>query len=492
MDLPDELLHEVLRRVPPRRLAACRRVCRNWRDAIDGRGLVLEHLAPGPLRGIFVNFSYNKRHGFFSRAATPPIDGSLGFLPNTSRAWREWNRHCNISDHCNGLILFRNGRATYVCNPWTRRWAKLPWPAAGFPHGRQHLVFDPTLSVHYRVMCFPGVPKRPSPPVYPPPAKKPRGRYSLVTWNSTYVENLPLSLRESYEQEVESMGSMEWPPYSYAVQMFSSATGQWEDRHFVRQGDAVTTVAGMWSNPQLVSGVHGRHTGVCWQGAFYIVRFDGFIMRFSLLEDKYVTIKTPTLAHKLASHTNDYGCHITPYLYLGKSKQGLYLTAHGGYELRIWIMHGVSESCHMPEWELKHQVDFKPSFSRFYTSNNTGKEVESWILDISEEGLNDRVDQGWDSGDDSIIDTEGGTGNNLQGETKKCYGVHLLGYHPYKEIIFLGNRYNGFAYYLGSSKLQYLGKLYPARDTLLIMNSDITSFTYTPCKDDLLPAQNDR
>ncbi|KQK15732.1 hypothetical protein BRADI_1g24603v3 [Brachypodium distachyon] len=55
MDLPDELLDDVLRRIPPQRLAACRRVCGNWRAVIDGRGLVLAHLAPRPPRGIFIN-----------------------------------------------------------------------------------------------------------------------------------------------------------------------------------------------------------------------------------------------------------------------------------------------------------------------------------------------------------------------------------------------------------------------------------------------------
>ena len=73
------------------------------------------------------------------------------------------------------------------------------------------------------------------------------------------------------------------------------------------------------------------------------------------------------------------------------------------------------------------------------------------------------------------------------------FAVDLLGYHPYREIAFLGNRFQGFAYYLENSKLQYLGSPYPT----YLGNSDnglrpiLESFIYPPCMDDLLPNQND-
>jgi hypothetical protein len=299
MDLPDEVLDDVLRRVPPRLLAACRRVCRSWRDVIDGRGLVLAHLAPGPVRGMFVHYTDTRMHGFFSRggAAAPPspsIDGSLLFLPNKPANYSL--RRSRIRDHCNGLLLYQNNKATYVCNPATRRWATLPprplLPAAGprFYPDRFHLVFDPTVSLHYRVMFFPEVPGKPPPP--PPPLphhndlpRKRRSRYmpSYVCMGSEsdYIESLPSPLRARYEQEVENWGSMEWPPCSYALQVFSSETGVWEERCFVRQGDAVTTVSEIWSNPSAPTcGKAVRcYAAVYWQGAFYLNCPGGFIMR---------------------------------------------------------------------------------------------------------------------------------------------------------------------------------------------------------------------
>jgi hypothetical protein len=273
MDLPDEVLEEILQRVPPRRLAACRRVCRSWRAAIDGRGLVLAHLAPGPVRGMFVNFTENSKHGFFSRAYTaaapsPSIDGSLLFLPNTRAGYL--SGRSRVLDHCNGLLLYEKEETTrYVCNPATRRWATLPprppHPTAGwrfFFRDRLHLVFDPAVSLHYRVMFFPEVPDKPTPPHRDDvPGKRPRYRYEL---------------------EVENVGSMKWPPRSYALQVYSSETGRWEERCFLRQGDAVTTVSAIWSNDPYTP-ICGRalrcYAAVYWQGAFYLNWPGGFIMR---------------------------------------------------------------------------------------------------------------------------------------------------------------------------------------------------------------------
>jgi hypothetical protein len=64
----------------------------------------------------------------------------------------------------------------------------------------------------------------------------------------------------------------------------------------------------------------------------------------------------------------------------------------------------------------------------------------------------------------------------------------LLGYHPSKEIAFLGNDFDGFAYYLGSSKLQYLGTFYPVGCGNISQCCSYTheSFIDTPCMDDLL------
>ena len=61
MDLPEEMLADILRRVPARHLAACRRVCAYWRATIDARRLLLPHLLPGAPRGVFINMAEGLR-----------------------------------------------------------------------------------------------------------------------------------------------------------------------------------------------------------------------------------------------------------------------------------------------------------------------------------------------------------------------------------------------------------------------------------------------
>jgi hypothetical protein len=144
------------------------------------------------------------------------------------------------------------------------------------------------------------------------------------------------------------------------------------------------------------------------------------------------------------------------------------------------------------------------------------------MLDRGQIGSSDdsREDCGWDSSDDSDITVEedsvysndlycdSSDDSDINVEEDSVYSNHLyfdirssmdfLGYHPSKEIAFLGNKeiaflgnhFDGFAYYLGSSKLQYLGKFRPVGCCHMQVAATHESFIYTPCMDDLLPAHN--
>jgi hypothetical protein len=118
--LPEELLADILRRLPPRPLAVCRSVSKDLRAVIDGRGrlLSLAHRVPRGLRGIFINYVGQERPYFLSRHADSAIDAGLSFLPPIG--WGE------VVHHCNGLLLFKNWSTLYVCNPATQRWEQLP------------------------------------------------------------------------------------------------------------------------------------------------------------------------------------------------------------------------------------------------------------------------------------------------------------------------------------------------------------------------------
>ncbi|KAL6893677.1 hypothetical protein ACP4OV_007775 [Aristida adscensionis] len=142
--LPEELIVEILRRLPYRALCRFRCVSPSWRELIshpdhreklpqDLAGLLYtNHHAAGYLRG-----EHTIR---FAPAGSSAFRG-LAFLPCGARALP--------LDCCSGLLLCRDGDAGgggghYVCNPATGKWVTLPEPASGFqalaiaafqPHG---------------------------------------------------------------------------------------------------------------------------------------------------------------------------------------------------------------------------------------------------------------------------------------------------------------------------------------------------------------------
>ncbi|XBI99503.1 hypothetical protein VPH35_019572 [Triticum aestivum] len=474
-DLPDELLAGILRRVPPRSLAVCRSVCKHWCGAVDTHELLLAvaHRVPCSLHGIFVNYVKVGRSGYFSRVTAgttsqPSIDAIVSWFASLPG---QLTRHRSVLDPCNGLLLYEN-KQVHVCNPVTRRRATLPAPPRAqtcyshlpYYRHRMYLMFDPTMSLHYHVLFFPDAPDRPKPPYFQP-------------------AGVSQFIRANYEHECNTLGVMEWPPYMYPLQVFSSKTGRWEEKQFVRQGDAAVTVSDVWSDGSSpISCQDGlRRHAVYWRASFYVYCDTGFIMRLSLEDQKYLAIKTPRLDITWCKR------HLKTYEYLGKSKHGVYFTAFHGYQLKVWVLSNTLESCRTPEWELKHQADLEPNLKLHYNRHFRREKYEKcWILDScdeeseSDEEFENSGDYAWDS--------------RINMDYKDYYfAVDLLGYHPYREIAFLGNRFQGFAYYLDNSKLKYLGSPYPSylnkHDRRLLPM--LESFIYTPSMDDMLPVQND-
>nr|CAB3484939.1 unnamed protein product [Digitaria exilis] len=247
MALPDDALADALRRLPARSLAAARCVCKAWRGIVDDRGLLLPHLLPHSVHGIFINYIDHDRPHLFARpspAASPEIDSMLSFLPNDeSRDW--WS----VMDHCDGLLLCDIDRESQlcVCNPATRRWTPLlPERLDGYA-GAAHLMFDPAVSPHYEVILIPDVPKKPSRP-YGWKAKKKKRQHKIdgpfcLQWlfSSPDEEELQTATEsaghvlpcvdedEDDDKEPDDpYRLMEWPPSPWQLDVFSSRTGQWE------------------------------------------------------------------------------------------------------------------------------------------------------------------------------------------------------------------------------------------------------------------------
>jgi hypothetical protein len=237
--LPGDVLEDIPGRLPARSLAASRRVCKAWRDLVDDRQLLLRlrHLLPHKVTGLFVNYIDLNRPHFLARPAAgvaPRIDGGFRFIVREKPfVWH------HILDHCNGLILDSGDRygeyGMYVCNPTTRRWARLPPGHGGpqrpqqpyqYPRRRMFIVFDPAVSpTQWEVLVAP----------------------------------------------LES--GMELPPATWRWTALSSTAMEWEEKVFVRDGEVPGTVADMlmqssaWEDDPYEPG--WRYSAYC-QGALYV------------------------------------------------------------------------------------------------------------------------------------------------------------------------------------------------------------------------------
>uniref|UniRef100_A0A0E0BLF7 F-box domain-containing protein n=1 Tax=Oryza glumipatula TaxID=40148 RepID=A0A0E0BLF7_9ORYZ len=306
LPVPDDALAAILRRLPPRSLAAVRCVCKQWRDLVNERALLLPHSA----HGVVISYVDHHRPHLFSRpsssSAAAASDGSSLCLPRA--AVRNWQWH--VMDHCDGLLLLSGnwGGELCVCNPATRRRATLPPPpqracrddVTAIPVG-EYLVFDPAASPpHYDVFLIATVPGHPGPPPTPPAhirlkpmAAAPfclderlaslRGAsYSTVEemmedMAEATVDSPPPSPYEWDQQlyclmcwQVEYQYlSTEWPPPSYKIDAFSSRTGRWEERVFVREGETATTLEDMKPWNYVYAGPW-QGCSVFWQGALYV------------------------------------------------------------------------------------------------------------------------------------------------------------------------------------------------------------------------------
>jgi hypothetical protein len=183
---------------------------------------------------------------------------------------------------------------------------------------------------------------------------------------------------------------------------------------------------------------------------------------------------------------------IGAYPYLGRSEKGVYFASFVTGHIRVFIL---DEACGQTEWILKHDYDLKPvkEFSR---------EVHGpWILeDINYDIFGSSVPE-IEKKDELVQDTlewnsdNDGVDVNKHGvEARPCgyIDIDILGFHPYKEILFLCSSgtcnldATGFAYHLNSLKVERLGSMYPMvydefDSGLLNEYRSIESFPYTPC-----------
>ncbi|CAL4918259.1 unnamed protein product [Urochloa decumbens] len=474
--LPSDVLADVLRHLPPRGLAASRCACTDWRAAVDDRGLLraaVDALLPRSLDALLVNYPGFLHTEFFSRPAAPPgrphISGELStYLPAPGGEYRD---SYTVRDHCNGLLLL-DGHV--VVNPATRRCAPLPAPPPLDDDDarrrsrclfHEYLVYDPAVSLHYEVFVIP-----------------------RISWSSAHA---PMSLCDRPADDGDRgflpgcdarIENIAWPPSPFNISVFSSRTGQWERRSFVREGPALGSVADMLPSIRILA---GDLPAVYWRRELYVQDQTNFVMRITLASDKYQMIKPPLVT----------GC-TNPRLRLAGSEKGVYYVLHDATDprrLRVWIL---DESCGQMEWVLKYDHDLSPVLELW---NRNGKLDGPWVLqDINyyydeeqerkEEDMEEAVDLKleWDSDNDDFL--EEGTETDSDGSDDDiCY----IGFHPYKEVVFFSRSMEckGLAYHLSSSKVQNLGNLCP-KSHYVTCYCVGTALCFTPCWLEELPGSS--
>ncbi|KAF0924707.1 hypothetical protein E2562_014512 [Oryza meyeriana var. granulata] len=288
---------------------------RAWRALVDGRALLLPHLLPRSVHGVLLNYIDHGRPHLFSRpssssSATGRIDGNLSFMPNGDGAW--WS----VVDHCDGLVLcdVQWGSRLAVCNPATRRCAVLPPRAEPTRYSGAYLAFDPAASApHYEVFLIPNLPEKPPPPPVRPNLEAHRRRRTFPLQHEMAgpfcLDKMFSSLEvngaeetevdEEFEQQPaespptppssmddDPYSLMEWPPLPYRLEVFSSRTGQWEERAFVREGEKVTTVEDMLPLGYAYRGPR-RGYSVYWQGALYVHCRGAFVTSETLSDEDF-------------------------------------------------------------------------------------------------------------------------------------------------------------------------------------------------------------
>ncbi|XBH75719.1 hypothetical protein VPH35_102454 [Triticum aestivum] len=230
------------------------------------------------------------------------------------------------------------------------------------------------------------------------------------------------------------------------------ATRQWEEKPFIREGEATGTIGDMESalSP-------GHCHAAYWRRALYVHQHD-FVIRITLSNDKYQVIKLPLGLHV---ETDE------PEHYLGKSEKGVYcalLYGNNRLGLRIWFL---DETCGQMEWLLKRDIKLGNLLANFPWKYGDRSWTMQYVNDEDAKSVAPagQFESDYSNKDDNGIATE--------------YTVSLLGFHPYREIIFFRTSFGrAMAYHFNSSEIVDMGYLQGKGPHDCVGGS----FPYTPCQ----------
>ncbi|XP_023753253.1 F-box protein At5g07610 [Lactuca sativa] len=149
----DDLLIEILLRLPVTSVLRFKSVSKHWRSLLSNRRFTL----------LYKNASFSP--GFFARSLYIPFDDENESIPPFRNLDFYPDPHgIRILQSCNGLLLCRSNEGDervykyYVFNPTTKQFAVIPSILGGMAVRKtiifMALAFHQTDCVHYKVVCF--------------------------------------------------------------------------------------------------------------------------------------------------------------------------------------------------------------------------------------------------------------------------------------------------------------------------------------------------
>ncbi|CAL5033936.1 unnamed protein product [Urochloa decumbens] len=227
----------------------------------------------------------------------------------------------------------------------------------------------------------------------------------------------------------------EWPPAIYKLPVFSSMSGCWEESAFLRQGGHVGTVAEMQSDSRApVCWGPQRRYAELWRGALYVHCRGAYVMSYILVP-----------------------------------------------KLRVWALDDSGEQMY---WVLKYHINLEALYRHVnaITRWPYRKQINHpWAIPYNRSNKEyDEADEWNSDNDDDVLDIK--ENNSAWGSER----LDFIGFHPYKEIVFLVEGFDMVTYNLNASKAQFLGNVFPD-DYDGHCASLEESFIYTPCFVDSLP-----
>lgn len=159
LDLPEDIMHDILLRLPPKFVVRCRAVCSSWLRLASDRSFLLAHHRRQPSLPLVYFILNDVGDPEVSEYRLAVFDLRAVELQTVVRfsghgnGWMARDRERRLALHgsCDGVLLLSSDYHLFLCNPTTRHWGRLP------PLHRDHTIaglYSHRISDDYRVLYF--------------------------------------------------------------------------------------------------------------------------------------------------------------------------------------------------------------------------------------------------------------------------------------------------------------------------------------------------